>query len=94
MYLEIISVQIIMSKLFIPLTRLQSFYSFNKQTAIQIFRFLQRFYGIVRMRYAHSNWAITLGNAGKLLPGLGMGNCNCISRQYVLYNNRSVLGNN
>ena len=31
--------------------------------------------------HAHSNWAITLGNTGKLLPGLGMGNCT--SGQYV-----------
>ena len=49
MYLKIITVQIIMSKMFIPLTSLQSFYSFNKQTAIQICRFLQHFYGKTRL---------------------------------------------
>ena len=73
----------IMSKMFISLTSLQSFYSFNKQTAIQIVDFYSFCMGC---GHAHSNQAITLGNIRKLFPGLGMGNY-CISRQYVLYNN-------
>ena len=39
--------------------------------------------------HAHSKWAITLGNTGELLPGLGMGNC--ISGQYVLYRRLFIM---